>query len=509
MLQGMASILGRGAKGAAAVGGTALVGFCADHCWLRRRLVDRSGTLPPQGSSVVVLGGGVVGVASAAVLARAGFAVTVLEQHSSTGKGASAVNAGTVRVSTYTPVVMTSTLMRIAASWGDDPVYRVDWPLSFFDLDFWRWGVRFVLVALSASSEEGCPQGDFLLSNSPYFVRATNQAAEGEGLAPPLRRTQSMNVYIQDPLDPGAAESGRKQAARAKARGVCVEPLETGEVLAIEPALGELCKQRAVDGGVVASHDRSGDCELFVQQLARRIADRYGVRFITDCRVTEVVTDAGGEAVRCVRTEAGVEVSADAFVVASGCGSVPLLRQLGIYVPIYPVKGYSLTFPASALAGIKLSMESLVFWPLSLYVTQFADDGGERRIRCTSIAEWAGWDEVRPTPQCVETLRGRISTALPQLKDAAFDAAELRVGARPWTVDDLPIVSGTPYKNLYVNTGHGHYGWRLACGTAEQLLCLMTGRALPLDQELLSIERFRGLWRAAAKAEACSGRIVA
>lgn len=270
----MLTLIRRGAKGAALVGGAAATSFCADHVLLSRRLYDRStAAASPQHQedgrvrSVVIVGGGIVGITSAAALARSGFHVTVLEQHHAAAMGASGVNAGTVRVSQYTPVVLPGTLLRILRSWGADPVFRIDWPLSLFDVEFWRWGVRFVLLTLSASAEEGCAQGDFMVRHNQYLAEATHRCAEREGLSPPLRRTQSLNVYLDHPLDPAALAGGQRQAERARARGLEVKPVPAEDMTKLEPSLEELQKRGVLQGGVLGCHDESGDCGVFVASL--------------------------------------------------------------------------------------------------------------------------------------------------------------------------------------------------------------------------------------------------
>jgi len=297
-------------------------------------------------------------------------------------------------------------------------------------------------------------------------------------------------------------------------RGVPVQAFSKKGTLQEEPTLVPAADR--IHSSFLCPDDHSGDCEAFTRRLAHRCR-AMGVRMTCGAQVKSLDwEDNNGDAPRItgvVLTDGSRIGNFDQVVICAGCGSSTLLRKVGIYLPIFACKGYALQLYSGAGADLpKLHNSSLFFDPLDMYVTQFAGSCPEdHRIRFTSIAEFAGWDVDHVSEAALDALRRRAQAVYPTIPSEVWDRADVRVGGRPWSPDDLPIVGGTRFTNLWVNTGHGHTGWRFACCTAEMLSARMVGADWPssilkdqrstcqwpstADLRHLSLSRFAELWR--------------
>jgi len=233
--------------------------------------------------------------------------------------------------------------------------------------------------------------------------------------------------------------------------------------VAIEPALASAGSELA--GGVFAPRDESGDAALFTERLPQLCVGR-GVRFLYGHCVDHIDWDARGVRRVVTRIAAGEqEIAGDAYVVALGSYSAPLLRPLGLALPVFPVKGYSVTLPVGAdcvAPEISLTDEEhkLVF-------SRMGD-----RLRVAGMAEVAGYDDGLEERRARAVLR-RAMELFPRAGDAG--RAQFWCGLRPATPGNVPIICGTRYPNLFLNTGHGTLGWTLACGSGLLLCSLIAG----------------------------------
>ncbi|MGI9414607.1 MAG: FAD-dependent oxidoreductase, partial [Hyphomicrobiales bacterium] len=260
-------------------------------------------------------------------------------------------------------------------------------------------------------------------------------------------------------------ERTKRTAEAIGALGVRSQVLDPAGCAELEPALAPQADR--ISGGVHYPDDEAGDAHLFTRRLAELCAAE-GADFRYGETVARIETRDG--AASAVVTDAG-RIEADACVVALGNGSAALVRPLGISLPIYPVKGYSLTFPVDGWNGAP--------------VVPFVDDARKMgivrmgdRVRVAGTAEFTGHDKTL-TPERIANLRDFFLDLFPDYPDP--DAGEAWTGLRPTTPDGLPYLGATPIPGLYLNTGHGHLGWTMSCGSAKVLADLVAGQDAEID----------------------------
>jgi D-amino-acid dehydrogenase len=242
--------------------------------------------------------------------------------------------------------------------------------------------------------------------------------------------------------------------------------LSARECLAVEPAL-----QHSADpvlGGVYDADDESGDALRFTQELARVAASRgVALRFSTAVQALE----SAGDAITGVRLDAGQE-TADAYIMCFGSYSPLVLAPLGIRIPVYPLKGYSITLPLGPAELTAAPSVSLTDEALKIVISRLGT-----RLRAAGTAELTGYDTSVNAARCAAIAR-RVRELFPAL--GAITTVENWAGLRPATPSNVPVIGRTRYRNLYLNTGHGTLGWTLACGSASVLADLVSGREPPV-----------------------------
>jgi D-amino-acid dehydrogenase len=228
--------------------------------------------------------------------------------------------------------------------------------------------------------------------------------------------------------------------------------------------------------GLRLPQDETGDCHKFTQALAARAAD-LGVQFRMRTTIEQLVSDGSG--ITGVATSAGV-LRADAYIVALGSWSPRLLGPIGISIPVYPVKGYSITVPIADADGAPVS--TVMDESYKVAITRLGD-----RIRVGGTAEVSGYS-VELYPARRATLDHSLTDLFPRggkLAEASFWS-----GLRPMTPDGPPVIGATDHANLYLNTGHGTLGWTMACGSARVLADLLSRRKPEIDTSELAIGRY-------------------
>ncbi len=232
-----------------------------------------------------------------------------------------------------------------------------------------------------------------------------------------------------------------------------------------------------IAGGLRLPGDETGDCFKFTQALAA-VCRQQGVEFRNGIRIDGLTTEAGR--ITGVVTDRGT-VTGDAYVMALGSYSPLLLRKIGIDLPVYPVKGYSLTIPITDPAG---APESTVMDEThKVAITRLGD-----RIRVGGMAELDGYSaKLRPSRRA--TLEHVVTDLYPRGGDVA--KASFWCGLRPMTPDGPPVIGRERYDNLYLNTGHGTLGWTMACGSGRVLADLISGRTPEIAVQDLSLARYR------------------
>ncbi len=414
---------------------------------------------------VLVLGSGVVGVASAWYLARAGHEVTVLDRQPSPGMETSFANAGQV-----------------------SPGYSAPWAGPGIPIKAMKWlMMRHRPLVLWPQLEGGLYRWlGQMLANCTEAAYATNKARMvrlAEYSRDSLRELRAETGIAYDERSQGTLQLFRTQkqldATAAdmevlKAFGVRHALLDPAGCIGAEPALS-LVPGKFV-GGLQLPGDETGDAFLFTQRLAA-LATAAGVVFRQGVTVRGLTTEAG--AVTGVETDQG-RFTADRYVVAMGSYTPALLKPLAVPVPVYPVKGYSLTLPITDAAAAPVS--TVMDETYKVAITRLGD-----RIRVGGTAELAGFSLRLRKPRR-ETLAHSVMDLFPRGGD--LGQASFWTGLRPMTPDGTPVVGRTRFDNLYLNTGHGTLGWTMACGSGRLLADLMSSRTPEIAHDDLALSRY-------------------
>jgi D-amino-acid dehydrogenase len=414
---------------------------------------------------VVVLGSGVVGVTSAYYLARAGHEVTVVDRQPGSGMETSFANAGQVSPGYSAPWAAPGIPLK-GLKW----LFQHHAPLSIRP-DGTLWQLQWAAMML-----RNCTAARYAVNKSrmvrlaEYSRDCLRELRAETGINYEQRTQGTLQVFrTQQQL-----EAAAKDIAVLTECGVNFELLDRDGCARVEPALG-LVKDKLV-GGLRLPGDETGDCQLFTTRLADE-AKKLGVVFKYDLSVNHLLSAKG----RITGVEAGGErILADQFVVALGSYSRPLLKTLDLNIPVYPVKGYSLTVPITNAAASPVS--TIMDETYKVAITRFAE-----RIRVGGMAELAGFD-LNLNPQRRATLEMVVGDLFPQGGD--IPGATFWTGLRPMTPDGTPIIGGTRYDNLWLNTGHGTLGWTMSCGSAQLLADLMAKRRPAILADDLGLSRY-------------------
>ena len=278
------------------------------------------------------------------------------------------------------------------------------------------------------------------------------------------------------------AELGAKILEANSGWGYWNEPEEEGfkrsaemhsRLAEVEPALAEVAHK--LTGGLQLPNDETGDCQLFTQNLAR-MAEQAGVKFRFNTPVDQLLCD--GEQIYGVKCGDEV-IKADAYVMAFGSYSTAMLKGI-VDIPVYPLKGYSLTIPIAQEDGAPVS--TILDETYKIAITRF-----DNRIRVGGMAEIVGFNTELLQPRR-ETLEMVVRDLYP--RGGHVEQATFWTGLRPMTPDGTPVVGRTRFKNLWLNTGHGTLGWTMACGSGQLLSDLLSGRTPAIPYEDLSVARY-------------------
>ncbi|MET0679935.1 MAG: D-amino acid dehydrogenase [Burkholderiales bacterium] len=405
---------------------------------------------------VIVLGAGVIGTASAWYLARAGHEVTVVERQGAAGLETSFANGGQISACHAEPWANPGTPAKIVEWLG-----REDAPLLFrlrADWHQWTWALRFLVECLPFRTRDNIRQ---ILALALYSRTELRELRRDTGIEYDHLARGILTFYT----DEEEFERAVSQAELMRQYG-CERDVKTAAgCLAVEPALAHAADH--IVGGTYTASDESGDACKFTQRLAE-LAAAQGVLFrfgrsikrleAQRGRITSVVlADAEGRDDR---------VSADAYVVALGSYSPLLVRPLGIPLPVYPLKGYSITLPLEP--GDEAPTVSLADDSHKLVYSRLGD-----RLRVAGTAEVAGYNTDVNDVRCEAIVR-RAFEIFPRA--GRPERAEFWTGLRPATPSNVPVIGRTRLANLFLNTGHGTLGWTMACGSGRALAEIVSGR---------------------------------
>ncbi len=410
---------------------------------------------------VIVLGAGLLGVTSAYFLRQQGHEVTVIDRQASPAAETSFANGGQISVSHAEPWANPSAPLKVLQWLGKE-----DAPLLFrirADMRQWLWGLQFLRECTPARTRHNIEQ---IVRLGTYSRNTLQQLRQAIGIAYDERTQGILHFYTSQKEFDGA----EGPAAQMRALGCERRVISADEAVALEPALRHIRPQLA--GATYTAEDESGDANRFARELVR-VCEEDGVQFLMSHTVT-ALREAGGSIDHVEATDPSgrfLRLRADAYVLAMGSLSPLYAQPLGIRLPIYPAKGYSVTMPVK-----DASMAHQVSLTDDEYKLVFSRLGD--RLRIAGTAELNGYDRDLNRVRC-EAIVKRVEQLFPGAGDAS--QAQFWTGLRPATPSNVPIIGRSKLPNLYLNTGHGTLGWTHSCGSGKSIARIVSGLQPEVD----------------------------
>ena len=416
---------------------------------------------------VLILGSGVIGVTNAYYLAKEGHQVTVVDRQSSAGMETSFANAGQISPG-------------YSAPWAAPgvPKKAVKWMLSRYApliVNFKpEWDkLKFVTRMFANCTEKAYGiNKDRMLRLAEYSRLCLLELDKELEFDYNHERKGTLQIFRTE----AQLKASAKDIAVLEAINVPYELLDADGCVAVEPGLADVKKD--IVGGLRLVNDMTGDCFKLTTQLMNKCRE-MGVDFKFDTSINKLNMDKGK--ISSVSTSVG-KLTADKYIMALGCYSTKLLKEVGIDSPVYPVKGYSLTIPVINENAAPIS--TIMDETYKVAVTRLGN-----RIRIAGVAELTGYDLSIGKKQRA-TMRHVISNLFPNGTDLTEDNAWC--GLRPMTPDGTPIIGKTDISNLFLNTGHGTLGWTMSFGSARVSTDIVCGRAPEILSDNFAISRYSG-----------------
>lgn len=413
---------------------------------------------------VIVLGSGVIGVTSAYYLAQQGASVTVLDRQTGPAEETSFGNAGQVSPGYSTPWAAPGIPFK-AVKW----MFQHHAPLAV-NLDGSMWQLQWMAQMLkNCNAQHYAINKERMVRVAEYSRDCLRQLRQDTGISYENRSKGTLQLFRKD----AQLDAVQRDIEVLKESGVEYELLDRDGLARVEPALAA-AKDKLV-GGLHLPNDETGDCYLFTHALAK-LAQEMGVDFQFNQNVEKLLVE--GDEIKGVLVN-GKVLTADRYVLAFGSYSREFLKPLHLDLPVYPVKGYSLTVP---IVDPAMAPQSTVLdETYKIAITRF-----DQRIRVGGMAELSGFN--------LGLNQDRRATLEMVTKDlfpgGDLPQASFWTGLRPMTPDSTPIIGGTRYKNLFLNTGHGTLGWTMACGSGKLISDLVMQQQPEISTEGLSLQRY-------------------
>ncbi|MCT9341444.1 D-amino acid dehydrogenase [Acinetobacter baumannii] len=413
---------------------------------------------------VIVLGSGVIGVASAYFLARQGAEVTVLDRQSGPAEETSFGNAGQISPGYSTPWAAPGIPFK-AVKW----MFQHHAPLAI-NLDGSMWQLQWMAQMLkNCNPQSYAVNKERMMRVAEYSRDCLRELRKDTGIHYENRAKGTLQLFRKE----AQMEAVQRDISVLEECGVSYELLNANELGRVEPALANA--QDKLVGGLHLPNDETGDCYLFTNALAQ-IAKELGVNFQFNQNVEKLIVE--GDQIKGVQVN-GKVLTADRYVLAFGSYSRDFLKPLDLQLPVYPVKGYSLTIPIVDPAFAPQS--TVLDETYKIAITRF-----DQRIRVGGMAELSGFnlglnEDRRATLQMV------TQDLFP---GGDMEQASFWTGLRPMTPDSTPIIGATRFKNLFLNTGHGTLGWTMACGSGKLISDIVLNHKTDISTDGLSIQRY-------------------
>jgi D-amino-acid dehydrogenase len=404
---------------------------------------------------VIVLGAGLLGVTSAYFLRQQGHEVTVVDRQATPAAETSFANGGQISVSHAEPWANPSAPLKVLKWLGQE-----DAPLLFrirADLRQWMWGLQVLRECTPARTRHNIEQ---IVRLGTYSRDTLQQLRVERGIQYDQRTQGILHFYTNEKEFEGAEAPAQQMRDLGCDRRV----ISADEAVRIEPALAHIRPQLA--GATYTAEDESGDANQFARELVKR-CEEDGVQFLMSHTVTALREVAGAiDHVEATDSEGRFQrLRADAYVLAMGSLSPLIAKPLGIELPIYPAKGYSVTMPVKdARMAHQVSLTDDEY---KLVFSRLGD-----RLRIAGTAELNGYDRDLNRVRCEAIVR-RVEELFPGAGDT--ERAQFWTGLRPATPSNVPLIGRSKVKNLFLNTGHGTLGWTHACGSGKSIARIVSG----------------------------------
>ncbi|ENU09921.1 D-amino acid dehydrogenase [Acinetobacter calcoaceticus] len=413
---------------------------------------------------VIVLGSGVIGVASAYYLAQQGAEVTVLDRQAGPAEETSFGNAGQISPGYSTPWAAPGIPFK-AVKW----MFQHHAPLAI-NLDGSMWQLQWMAQMLkNCNPQSYAVNKERMMRVAEYSRDCLRELRKDTGINYENRAKGTLQLFRKE----AQMEAVQRDISVLQECGVSYELLNGNELGRVEPALANT--QDKLVGGLHLPNDETGDCYLFTNALAQ-ISKELGVNFQFNQNVEKLIVE--GDEIKGVQVN-GKVLTADRYVLAFGSYSRDFLKPLDLQLPVYPVKGYSLTIPIVDPAFAPQS--TVLDETYKIAITRF-----DQRIRVGGMAELSGFNLGLN-----EDRRATLQMVTQDLFPGGDMAqASFWTGLRPMTPDSTPIIGATRFKNLFLNTGHGTLGWTMACGSGKLISDIVLNHKTEISTDGLSIQRY-------------------
>ena len=411
---------------------------------------------------IIIIGGGITGLATANALLDRGEKVLVLEKNSDTAREASFANAGMLTPSQSTPWNSPSDIFYILSGIG-----RKDSPMSISPgsiPSYLSWGLKFIFNSTPSRFERISKS---IFSLAKYSKDLTEKIRSSEEFSYEESTKGTLKLF----RDSERLQKAIELSNRIYGESNSIEVLNQKKVIELEPALNRV--RKGLVGGIHYKDDEIGDAYKFCKSLEESIRNKGG-RILVNTNIKKILLNK--RKVNSVVTDRAV-LRAKRVVICAGSWSPIILKELGIKIPIKPVKGYSLTYSTAGLENTPNL--SVIDESIHIAITPY-----KNRLRVAGTAEFVGFnDEVHP--KRIAYLNSKLNEVYPSIlsKVQGDEDVEVWFGFRPMSADGLPFIGETKIEGLYVNTGHGHLGWTLAMGSANLLADQIINEETEIDSQ--------------------------